>query len=325
MNYLENFLKKANLKHNNKFNYSKFTYVNAKTKSIIICPEHGDFLQNPDKHLNSVYACMQCQKILKSKPNRIGLPNKSKRISKEEFVRRFYKKFDIKYKLILDDYNGMTINDILIECPLHGVCEFSPNNMRIVKTPCIDCSNNIRKTSKTKSYEYTIEQLNIKHNNKYTYLAENKDTYINKRSNIVIICPLHGQYIKSAQKHLSGQECFDCRILDLVKMGKLLGGYSDEFFKNNMEKGNEKSILYYISVGKLYKIGITTNLQNRLKSIKSESRNTVDIILIKEYNLIDAYNIEQSIIRDNSDIRTYRKWSTELFEKDITDKIKQFF
>ena len=31
------------------YDYSKSVYVNAKTKVIIICPEHGEFLVTPNK------------------------------------------------------------------------------------------------------------------------------------------------------------------------------------------------------------------------------------------------------------------------------------
>lgn len=42
MSNLEKFIIKANKIHNNKYNYQKFQYVNAKTASIIICPIHGE-------------------------------------------------------------------------------------------------------------------------------------------------------------------------------------------------------------------------------------------------------------------------------------------
>ena len=37
---LEYFTKQANIKFNNKFDYSKSIYINGKTKSIITCPDH---------------------------------------------------------------------------------------------------------------------------------------------------------------------------------------------------------------------------------------------------------------------------------------------
>ena len=58
---LEQFVEKANLFHNNKFDYSKFVYVRAKIPSIIICPLHGEFLQSPDKHTKKkARGCLKC-------------------------------------------------------------------------------------------------------------------------------------------------------------------------------------------------------------------------------------------------------------------------
>lgn len=48
----EDFLKKVNIIHNNKYDYSKVDYINAYTKITIICPKHGDFNQRPTNHLS---------------------------------------------------------------------------------------------------------------------------------------------------------------------------------------------------------------------------------------------------------------------------------
>ena len=48
----EEFIKKANEKHDNKYDYTKVGYMNAHTKVCIICPEHGEFWQKPNSHLN---------------------------------------------------------------------------------------------------------------------------------------------------------------------------------------------------------------------------------------------------------------------------------
>lgn len=49
----ENFIKKANKIHNNKYDYSLVKYKNAKSKVKIICPEHGVFKQNINTHLSN--------------------------------------------------------------------------------------------------------------------------------------------------------------------------------------------------------------------------------------------------------------------------------
>jgi hypothetical protein len=53
------FIIKANKLHNNKYNYDKTKYINAKSHVIITCPKHGDFYQAPTNHLNSP-GCSKC-------------------------------------------------------------------------------------------------------------------------------------------------------------------------------------------------------------------------------------------------------------------------
>ncbi len=56
---IEEFIEKANIVHNNKFDYSKVEYVNNHTKVCIICPEHGEFWQTPKLHLRGD-GCKKC-------------------------------------------------------------------------------------------------------------------------------------------------------------------------------------------------------------------------------------------------------------------------
>lgn len=55
----EEFVKKARLIHGDKYIYIKAKYKKAKEKICITCPEHGDFWQTPDKHLNGC-GCPKC-------------------------------------------------------------------------------------------------------------------------------------------------------------------------------------------------------------------------------------------------------------------------
>ena len=55
----EEFIKKANEIHGNKYDYSKVDYVNAHTKVCIICPKHGEFEQETNTHLKGS-ACPKC-------------------------------------------------------------------------------------------------------------------------------------------------------------------------------------------------------------------------------------------------------------------------
>lgn len=47
-----------------KYDYSKVKYVNTRTKVCIICPEHGEFWQTPEKHLKRRQGCPKCSGVL---------------------------------------------------------------------------------------------------------------------------------------------------------------------------------------------------------------------------------------------------------------------
>lgn len=58
----ETFKERAFLVHGNKYDYRKVEYVNNKTKVVIICPEHGEFLQTPNSHLKGE-GCPICKAV----------------------------------------------------------------------------------------------------------------------------------------------------------------------------------------------------------------------------------------------------------------------
>ena len=46
--------------HGDNFDYSKVIYEGLTSKVIIICPEHGEFLQQPRLHLRGSNGCEIC-------------------------------------------------------------------------------------------------------------------------------------------------------------------------------------------------------------------------------------------------------------------------
>ena len=56
---IEYFIKKAKRIHGDKYDYSKTEYIDCHTKVCIICPEHGEFWQSPDGHLQG-HGCSKC-------------------------------------------------------------------------------------------------------------------------------------------------------------------------------------------------------------------------------------------------------------------------
>jgi len=56
---LEEFIAKARVLHNDKYDYSNSKYIQAKEKISIRCPEHGEFTQLASGHLSG-YGCAKC-------------------------------------------------------------------------------------------------------------------------------------------------------------------------------------------------------------------------------------------------------------------------
>ncbi len=88
----EEFENKSISIHKNEFNrpkydYSKVVYVNSKTKVIIICPYHGEFLQIPNHHLSGS-GCAKCSGV--GVPTQKEFINKSKIIHVDEFGKPKY-------------------------------------------------------------------------------------------------------------------------------------------------------------------------------------------------------------------------------------------
>ena len=55
----ESFIEKARKVHGDKYDYAKVNYTDSYTPVIITCPEHGDFSQIPNSHLNG-RGCPKC-------------------------------------------------------------------------------------------------------------------------------------------------------------------------------------------------------------------------------------------------------------------------
>lgn len=81
----EQFINKANILHNYKYDYAKYIYINAKTLGVIICKQHGEFLQDADHHTRILqpHGCPVCGE----KKSRI-----------KDYVKRFNSKLSLPTK-----------------------------------------------------------------------------------------------------------------------------------------------------------------------------------------------------------------------------------
>lgn len=116
---------------------------------------------------------------------------------KEDWERIHKNKYD--YSLV-EYVNNKT--KVKIICPEHGEFKVSPSH-HLNGTGCSKCSLNYRKGND----EY-IKECSIIHNNKYDYTLTK---FKNNKSNILVICPEHGQFNQNAGHHLYGSGCPSCK------------------------------------------------------------------------------------------------------------------
>lgn len=135
---INKFIEEANIIHYNKYDYSKFKYVNNKTKGIIICPIHGEFSMTPNNHISQKQGCPKCANEHRNDWNR---KNTKQFIEEANTVHNnFYNYSKVNY------INSKTL--VTITCPVHGDFEQTPND-HLQNHGCPKC---ILK-SQTKLYE----------------------------------------------------------------------------------------------------------------------------------------------------------------------------
>ena len=101
----EKFIEQAKKVHGNKYDYSKVEYINNKTKVCIICPEHGEFWQRPDKHIHCSRGCPKC--------------GGTDKLTTEEFIKKAKEVHGNKYDYSKVEYRT-TERKVCIVCPEHG-------------------------------------------------------------------------------------------------------------------------------------------------------------------------------------------------------------
>lgn len=115
---LEDFISRANKKHNNLYIYDNVVYTNAHTHVKITCKEHGDWMQTPMDHLNGGYGCPKCGNIKK------GISKSMAAFKK--FLNYASEKHSHKYTYKEDSFLGMT-KPMTIVCPIHGEFQQTPD------------------------------------------------------------------------------------------------------------------------------------------------------------------------------------------------------
>ncbi len=212
------FIAEARMVHGGKYDYARSTYIGARDKVEITCPEHGSFWQVPDSHIRGC-GCPGCT----GESIRIGRGFDKNIFDVERAGAIHGGKYD--YSKVVWVSSKAKIE---IVCPTHGSFWQTPNH-HYQGCGCPECgklkSADGRKTDTLKF----IEKARAVHGDTYDY---SQVRYIDNESSVEISCPEHGVFWQRAANHLNGQGCKKCAD---IRTGKAQALSPEEFFAKARE------------------------------------------------------------------------------------------
>jgi hypothetical protein len=195
---IHEFIDRAIQVHGDNYDYSKSKYINNHSKVIIICKEHGEFLQQPIVHINHRCGCPTCSHIL---------TGDILRSNTHEFIDKSFQVHGNKYDYSKSKYIDIH-SKVIIICKEHG--EFLQQPISHMKGfGCSKCAGCCKLTTK----EFIEKAIQV-HGYKYDY---SKVDYIKTITKVIIICKEHGEFLQQPNNHLNGQNCPNCRIPNYSK------------------------------------------------------------------------------------------------------------
>lgn len=172
----------------------------------------------------------------------------------------------------------------------------TPDNHVNSKQGCPKCANNILLTT-----EIFVERAKLVHNNKYSY---DKTNYVNYQTNVIITCPIHGDFEQTPANHLKGEGCYYCgrdktsnskRVIleeSIQKANNIHNNYYD-YSKVKFDKTIDKVIIICPKHGEFEQIW-----HNHLrgegcpKCNRSKGENKViNFLISKNINYVEQYRI----------------------------------
>ena len=191
------FIEKAVMVHGDKYDYSLVNYHNRRTNVIIICKEHGRFLQTPDSHLSGC----ECQKC---GANVVTYQRLNETVFK--FIEKAREIHGDKY-----DYSKVKYIDskekVVIVCREHGDFTQMPN-AHLQKRGCPRCGDRNKRKQHTSTTGEFIKRASVTHHGIYDYSLV---VYVKGKLKVDIICKKHGVFKQTPNHHLQGDGCPRCR------------------------------------------------------------------------------------------------------------------
>lgn len=128
----------------------------------------------------------------------------------------------------------------------HGEFWQTPDNHINSKQGCPKCGGQTNVTT-----ELFIKRAKKVHGDKYDY---SKVEYVNNRTNVIIICPEHGEFNQLPLNHLKGEGCYECgkeatanskrvSVEESIRKAKIIHGDFYDYSKVTYNKVADKVII----------------------------------------------------------------------------------
>lgn len=192
-------LKLNNIYGEDRFEYSKFRYTNARQSSTLICKKCGcEFdvkVANLLRNRNIMEPCPICYK---------------KSISKDQnsFINEIKAKFGDKFDYSKVEYKNAKTKIILICNDCGTEFETTPDNLLNCEIGCPVCAEKSRRDKRTHTTEEFIIKSKEVHGDIFDYSLVK---YEGNRIPVTIICPKHGEFQQIPKDHLRGHGCPRCK------------------------------------------------------------------------------------------------------------------
>ena len=169
--------------HGNRYNYQKFVYKSSSTKSVVICPNHGEFQISSNKHLMG-QGCYHCG---------VEKTTSSKKLSNNQIIEKFTNVHGDRYNYSKVNYDGGH-RKVKIICSIHGEFTQTPSN-HIRGNNCPKCAGNIKYNNNS-----IIKKFKEVHGDRYDY---SKVEYTGAQNSVIVICKEHGEFNAIPSRHIN--------------------------------------------------------------------------------------------------------------------------
>lgn len=257
-------------------------------------------------------------------------------MNREEKRIQFEQEFKEKGKQLHNnkyDYSNVVyVNSrtkVKIICPKHGEFEQLPSS-HLQGNGCPECArewtdehkeNHAKSSQKSRGMttEEWIDRARQVHGNKYDY---SQTVYVNQRTNVKIICPIHGLFEQKADSHIRGCGCRLCGLESENHIG--VHGWSDEQRQKTAETCQKRygaSRYLDSDVGKKHIENIKSNPEYRKKMhdiiVSDDVQEKTKLTCLKKYGVTSAMMLSETIDKVGESKRINKTWSTSQPEEDM--------